>query len=159
MPGTVGYGTVSRGGPLKSAMYSVAKSLYTDPTTYVVSGLPSSTSYPEIVSIGDVRVEELPATLTAGSREREELITVTVEITVAGGGLDDRQDALDQRAWALLGLLERYARITDTTFGGIVRECFMTEVDQTGVPVSIGTAQGREAVLRATFTAKGRVSG
>ena len=57
---------------------------------------------------------------------------------------------------ALIAELEQYARVTDTTIGGTVRECFLTNLQIAGTPPEL-VAGGRLVEAQATFTAHARI--
>jgi hypothetical protein len=146
----------------KNGLFLAASAVFDSNATYVCMGLPSNVSN-EIVSIGAVRTVQDPATLST-NRAREEVLTCEVTITVFQGGMDDSQLTVDERAFELLSMLEKNVHyvvdgIDGTTLGGIVRECFLTAIDQDSYRVggSDQTAAGRECLLIATFQGKGRV--
>lgn len=60
------------------------------------------------------------------------------------------------RAVSLIAELEQYARVTDTTIGGTVRECFLTNLQIAGTPPEL-IAGGRLVEAQATFTAHARI--
>lgn len=157
-----GYGMalVSALGPFKTGLVAAAKAVYDPAKTYVSSGEPSQDTIYELVVVGTVEIGQVPATLGT-NRGREETLTADVLISVFSGGDDDEQPVLDQRAGALLALLEQQVHYTDTTLGGVVRECFLTQARLDSGPGALGPetsrTYGRMASITATFTAKARI--
>lgn len=129
---------------------------------YVAMGEPQTLDPSQIVSIGLITVHQSPAALST-NRDREEVLTCEVTFSVYQGGMDDAEQAVTKQAFDLAGLLEQQVHYiqngTDgTLLGGVVRECFMTDMreDTTAVAVANQTT-GRESVVIATFTGKARV--
>lgn len=155
-----GMGLVSAMGAYKAGLVSAAQSVYDSSTTYVSSGEPSQDTIYELVEIGSVEIGQTPATL-GSNRGREETLEADVTISVFSGGEDDEQPILDQRAATLLTLLEQQVHYTDTSLGGVVRECFLTRARLDSGSGAIGPetnrTYGRLAVISATFTAKARI--
>lgn len=155
-----GYGMslVSTIGAFKAGLYAAAKSVYDPTKTAVVSGNPSQDVLAELVSLGVVEIGQQPATF-GSNRGREETLTCEVTISVFTGGGDDQQPTADARAGTLLTLLEQQVHYTDTSLGGVVRECFLTAARLDSGPGAMGdNSRGRLTVVIATFTAKARIS-
>lgn len=158
-----GYGMslVSAIGAVKAGLYAAAKAVYDPTVTYVSSGEPSSDVLYELVSIGAVEIAQTPATISQ-NRGREEVLTCDVTISVFSGGDDDEQPVIDARCGALLALLEQQVHYTDTSLGGVVRECFLTSARLDSGPAAMGPEQnrtyGRAAAISATFTARARIT-
>jgi hypothetical protein len=55
-------------------------------------------------------------------------------------------------------MVEQYARVTDTTIGGAVRWCFLTQHTSQGHTDPQVLEQGRVIEISATFTALARVT-
>jgi hypothetical protein len=156
------------GGTFKQALFETAQSVFAAATTTdfptpptVCMGVPSNTDNFQIVSIGEVSIAQEPAALGT-TRQREETLTCDVTISVFLGGMDDVEPTVNQRAWDLMALLEEqvhYVRENQdgTTLGGLVRECFLTQVAQDSQAAQVSTTTGREAVIVGTFTAKARI--
>lgn len=164
----IGESTTTAGGKYKAAIFHLAQSTFataTDDTfdvpPYVCIGTPSSLDAFQIVSIGAVTVTQEPATLGT-TRGREETLSCEVKIAVFMGGMDDVSETVEQRAFELMGMLEGAVhyeanQVDGTTLGGLVRWCFLTEIQQDTIPAEQGTTSGRESVIVGTFEAKVRV--
>lgn len=154
----LGMNLVSALGGFKAGMVSAALTVYDKTTTYVTSGEPSQDVLAELVSIGTVTIAQTPATI-GDNRGREETLTCEVMLSVFRGGDDDQQTTADTRVGDLLALLEQQVHYTDTTLGGVVRECFLTSATLDSGPGAMGdNRRGRLAVINATFTAKARIT-
>jgi hypothetical protein len=144
-------------GAYKAGLYAAAKAVYDRDTTYVCSGEPSQDVMAELVSIGATEIGQEAATLGT-NRGREETLTCEVVLSVFRGGGDEQQPTADARVGQLLTLLEKQVHYTDTTLGGVVRECFLTAARLDSGPGSLGdNTRGRLAAITATFTAKARI--
>lgn len=156
------------GGKFKQALFDTASAVLASAATvdfptppYVCMGVPSNLDNFQVVSIGEVRVSQAPAALGT-NRQREEVLTCAVTVSVFRGGMDDVEPLVNGRAWELMSLLEQqvhYVRENQdgTTLGGLVRECFLTDVTEDSAAASEGQTAGREAVIAGTFTAKARI--
>lgn len=156
------------GGQFKQGIFEAAQTVFADATSTdfptsptVCMGIPSNTDNFQIVSVGEVGISQTPAAL-ATTRPREETLTCDVTISVFLGGMDDVEVKVNARAWELMALLEEqvhYVRENQdgTTLGGLVRECFLTQVSQDSQAAQVSTTAGREAVIAGTFTAKARI--
>ena len=129
-----------------------------DPNVLVTFGTPGqeALTVEDWVSFEDVEVEQSPATMGT-NRSREENLTLTVVIETYRAG-EDAQIASSDAAYALLGLLERHVRQTDTTLGGAVRQCFLARHRSQGFTAPIDMQAGRSTVIEATFTAAVRIT-
>lgn len=144
---------------LKVALAQVIRELLPDKKRTTVSwGIPGPSFRDEIVALMETESDQVMATM-GGRRTREETIVQTVTFTVVKQGSDDSAlMAANVRAIEMLGLLEYHCRITDTTLGGVVRQCFMTS--HSGDEVLIPQRnQGRTYQVEAVFTAQARISG
>lgn len=157
MTGT-GMALVTVIGAYKAALHAAAKAVYDPDTTYVCSGEPSQDVLYELVQLGTCEIGQTPATIGT-NRGREETLTCEVTISVFRGGGDSEQPTCDARAGELLSLLEQQVHYTDTTLGGVVRECFLTAATLDSGPGDMpeGNVSGRLAAINATFTAKARI--
>lgn len=156
------------GGKFKTALLQVAQQVFAAATDEnflqpptVTMGIPSNLDNFQVVSIGEVGISQTPAALGT-IRQREETLTCEVTISVFLGGGDEAEQTVNDRAWELMAALEEQVHYTrenqdGTTLGGLVRECFLTDVSQDSAAASEGTTQGREAVIVGTFTAKARI--
>lgn len=124
----------------------------------VCSGTPTTYSPPDLVAFGRFAASQDPATL-GPARSREETLTCEVTISCLVAGREDDEAATQERALHLLGVLERHIRMVDTTLGGVVRHCFLTNIESEGATPPEYTAQGRAVDVVATFTAQNRVRG
>lgn len=146
--------------PLKAAMYTAAQTVYaSEPTVGVLYGLPSSENGPtDVVGIVAVRTTQEAATFGT-NRSREEEIEIDVYVGVYRGGRgSELEQAAQERAVDLLGMLEQHIREDDPTLGGVVRECFLTKVELDGRTPTEVEHLGVLAELEATFTAKVRIT-
>lgn len=144
----------------KEAFYNKTKQLMAaDPETkavYVCFGQPATINPDEIVSFGAIGVGQEKATMGT-NRSREETITLDVQLSVVKGGAEEAEIEASRRCYELLRLLEYYVRVTDTTVGGTVRECFLTSHDSPGATPEEVMHKGRMIDVLATFTAKARI--
>lgn len=152
---------VTAGWQFKNGIYQTARKVLDEKTTYVCMGDPSTLAVLEVVSVGDITAGQVPA--TAGTnRARDETLTCEVVVSVSQGGLDDAQLIVDERAWEIAAQLEQavhYAAgsVDGTLLGGVVRECFVTSVEQIDLKATIDNAEGRNCTLTVTFTGKARI--
>ena len=117
-------------------------------------------NYLDLVSFEDVTSEQDPATLGT-SRGREEILTLQVVIECFRPGEADQEQVASDAAYELLGRLERHVRVTDTTVGGTVRQCFLTSHRSSGEtdPAALAALHGRLIAVEAVFTARVRITG
>lgn len=151
---------VTQAHEFKTAFYEAVRDLMkNDPDTphvLVAFGAPESLEPEDLVGILDITSEQNPATI--GNRAREEMLTLTVQISCFRGGSGDQEKVAADRAYFLLGMIERYARLTDTTFNGTVRHCFLTSHESIGQTDPELLAQGRVIEITARFQAYARIS-
>ena len=144
----------------KEAFYNATKTLMaTDHTTehvYVVFGQPSTIEPNEIISFGSIGAGQEKATMGT-NRSREETLTLDVQISVVMGGAEEAEIAASRRCYELLRMLEHHVRVTDTTVGQTVRECFLTSHESPGATPEEVMHKGRMIDVLATFTAKARI--
>lgn len=139
----------------RNAFYVMAQTV--DANTLVVLGNPALYQRDDVIEIGEVTSEEDFAAYGT-NRSREESLDLSVIISVyRGGGIRAEADVF-ARAYALLELLATKCRITDTTLGGVVRQCFLTSHSYGSGESNQNLAQGRVAVIVAKFTAKARIT-
>lgn len=145
----------------KRALFEVTQELMrSTPGTkdvMVWPGAPGTFSPEDIIAFQRVSVSQAPATMSS-RRSREETITVEATISCFIGGDESGELPSQERAFELLGMIERYVRITDTTLGGVVRQCFLTSVETDGATPPEYQAQGRAVDVTAIFTAQNRVT-
>ena len=148
--------STSSAATLKAALYSVCQTLYANSEVFVSYGHPGTVNVNDIVSIGRVSGRQDYATMSP-SRSREEELTLEVMYSVFRGGDMSQEQVAVERAYALLAQLETYCRTTDTTLGGVVRWCMLTDHScESSADPDIVTV-GRIAELTATFTAHVRL--
>jgi hypothetical protein len=130
----------------------------TAPYTLVVRGLPAFAKAQDNVCVGAVTSQQEIATLSASQRTREETLTCQVDFYSFRPGVDT-EEIVEARAYEMLDALAQYVRQTDTTLGGVVRYCFLTDVAADAATDTDVLEKGRMHVLSATFTAQFRVQG
>lgn len=144
----------------KEAFYNAAKQLMAETqgteSVYVVFGHPATVDPDEIISFGFVGAGQEKATMGT-NRSREETLTLDVQISVVMGGAEEAEIGASRRCYELLRMLEYFVRVTDTTVGGTVRECFLTSHDSPGATPEEVIDKGRMIDVLATFTAKARI--
>jgi hypothetical protein len=145
----------------KKAFYTAVKTLMADgydtEHVYVVFGQPATYQPEDIISFGRLSVGQAAATMST-NRSREETITLEVTVSCFLGGDEDAEIATAERAYELLRRIEHHVRMTDTTLGGVVRECALTSHESEGATPEELTEQGRVTEVAATFTAKARIT-
>ena len=129
-----------------------------DKTVLVSYGHPGTERPDDIIMFTAVRVGQEVGPMSVTNRGRDETIELDVVISVARGGGPEQEEICGARATALLASLELYARTTDTTIGGTVRNCFLTKYETDGWTVSNELFQGRNISINATFTAVARIT-
>ena len=144
----------------KKAFYTAVKELFAGaPDTehvYVVFGQPANYEPDDIVAFGRLTAGQDAATLGT-NRSREETLTIDVTVSCFRGGAEDAEIFTADRAYELLRRIEHYARIEDTTLGGIVRTCVLSSHESEGATPEDLIDQGRVTEIVATFTAKARI--
>lgn len=124
----------------------------------VVPGTPATYGAEDIVMVGRVSTDQGIAQLGT-NRSREETLELEVIVSCYRGGGEDQEIAVQQRAFDILAVIEKDVRRTDTTLGGVVRQCFLTHAETEGATPPELVDQGRFADVVATFTAQNRVTG
>lgn len=150
----------------KAALFTACQTLYGSLTTssgdYTVGvfyGLPTSYS-DEMVTLGDVMSEQEVAAMGSG-RPRWETLTITGTVMVYLGGTD--QQAVTERAYYLLGLLETYLQdagnipSTQITLGGSVLQSRVTDHELVETANDDDAEAGRTADITFTVTALVRI--
>lgn len=144
----------------KKAFYEAVKALMADgydtEHVYVVFGQPATYVPDDIVSFGRLSSGQSAATLST-NRSREETLTAEVTVSCFLGGDEEAEIATAERAYELLRRIEHHVRMTDTTLGGIVRQCFLTSHESEGATPEDLIEQGRVTEVVATFTAHARI--
>lgn len=139
----------------KAALFTVCQGLYAAPVQ-VAYGHPGMTQEDDIVSIGATTSVQEVATYST-NRSREEMVTCDVTISCFRGGGPEMEQVCEERAYALLGQLEDYLRLTDITLGGVVRWCMVSSIDCDGATDPDVLSLGRCIDLTATITAHVRI--
>lgn len=145
----------------KKAFYLAVKDLmagtFDTEHVYVVFGQPATYQPEDIVSFGRLSIGQQAATLST-NRSREETITLEVTVSCFLGGDEEAEIATAERAYDLLRRIEHHVRMTDTTLGGVVRQCFLTNHESEGATPEDLIAEGRVTEVVATFTAQARIT-
>ena len=146
----------SLGPAFKDAFFTAATNLYSAAATQVAFGHPGQRQADEIVAFMEFNSEAEPVTLGT-RRQFNEVVNLTVLISVwQGGGDAATEKSTSDRALAILGDLENYARVTNTTFDGLLLYCYRTSYQVTTTPDEF-LASGRLTEISAVFTAVGRI--
>jgi hypothetical protein len=151
--------TSSVAAAFKDAFVVIAQSIWNQASSDVLVsfGHPGSSLPNSIVGFMDVRTEQDPATFGT-NRTREEVLELDVLVSVYRGGGREAEKTASDAAYTYLGLLETYARTTDTTIGGTVRECALIRTVSDGRTDPNEIAKGRTIEITATFQARARIS-
>lgn len=124
----------------------------------VTFGAPFDLNPEDLVGIMGIESDQEVATM--GNRGREETLRLVVEISCFRGGTGDGLErSVSDRAYYLLGLIERWCRVTDTTVGGTVRQCFLIGHQSSGRTGPEYLDKGRVIEITATFQAHARITG
>lgn len=120
-------------------------------------GHPGVTQLNDIVAFMDVSATQEPATLgTRRSRDEDLLLTVMYSIFRAGGA--EMEKVAFDRAIELQAQFETQVRVTDTTLGGVVLWCFLTDIKVASSTDEQTLANGRLVEIEATYTARARIT-
>lgn len=142
----------------KNAFYLVAKALFDADADVLVSfGHPGLQVSDDMILFLDVTSSQDTATIST-NRTREETLTLQVFVSSYAAGELDNDLVPTARVYELLGALEDYVRSTDTSLGGTVRHCFLTEHTSQGSTDPQVLGGGRMVDCVATFTAQVRIS-
>lgn len=143
---------------LRTALIAACRTLFAGTEWEVFSGVPGGGYVPpRSLEVQGVETDQSAAAF-GSSRQREETLTIDVLIGISEGGSDEIDDVITAEVYEALGKLEHHLRVTDTTLGGVVRECMLTRTTQVGATED-QIAQGRFIEITATFTAKNRIRG
>lgn len=160
---TGGTSTFTAAHDFKLAFFTKAQELYAagegTAQVQVVFGRPASFLQSDVVAFGRVGAPQDVATLGT-NRSRDEVLELEVHVSsfVRVGEADDPEIAASARAYTLLGVLEHFARVTDTTIDGTVRSCFLAKHDSEGMtPIKV-IPQGRNVTVTAVFRAENRIT-
>ena len=141
----------------KNAFVTAARSLWAGTGVQVAFGHPGQSQADDIVAFGRVSSDQEFATY-GSNRGREETLTLTVVFSMFRGGGPDMEQVASDRGYELLGQLEEFARVTDTTIGGTVRHCFLESHESDGSTDPQILSAGRLIEITAQFGAKARVT-
>ena len=144
----------------KAALMDAMVTLVTGQEVLVSFGHPGDEvgNWDDQVSFADIEVTQEFGPMGT-NRSRDETLRQTVWVSSFREGGTDQERVAAARAYELLGLLERYVRFTDTTLGGVVRQCFLTSHTSQGFTDPGMTLAGREVDIEAVFTAEVRITG
>jgi len=140
----------------KAALVTAIKTLV-EPEVLVTYGHPGIELADDMIGVTRVAVKQDFATLGT-NRTREETLTADVVISCYRGGGPEMEQVVGDRVYDLLGRIEFYVRRTDTTLGGVVRQCFLTSHESEGSTDPDLLAEGRVIECTATFTAQARIT-
>ena len=126
------------------------------PYTLVVRGLPAFANADDVVAVGAVTANQEAVTFGT-QRSREESLTCQVDFYSFRGGGAAMEEVVEARAYEMLDELAQYVRVTDTTLGGVVRQCFLTDIAADAATDPDVLAKGRMHVITATLSAEARV--
>lgn len=152
--------SVTAAAGLKAALTDAMTDLVAAQEVLVTFGHPGASmgNWRDLVSFADVVSEQMPGPMGT-NRSRNETLRQTVWVSVFRPGEADQERVASDRAYELLGLLERYVRVTDTTLGGVALWCFLTSHTSTGQTDPAELASGRLIEIEAVFTAQVRITG
>ena len=139
----------------KDAAYTIGVALWPS-GVQVTFGHPGVTQLDDIVAFMDVSASQEPATFGT-NRSREETLELKVMFSCFRAGGPDMEKVAFDRAIELQAQLETAFRVTDTTTGGSVRECFLTDIRVSSATDEQTLSKGRLVEIEATYTAKARV--
>jgi len=149
---------VTLGAPLfKAGLKAAADTVWSAEGVLTGYGMPGFDAYDDIIAFGAVTSDAEPATLGT-RRTREETLTCEVTFYIFRGGGQEQEVVVETRFYTLLNLLAESVRVTDTTLGGVVRECFLTSYASDQATDQSVLSKGRLQVGVATFTAKYRIT-
>lgn len=123
----------------------------------VTYGLPGNYAPADIVSFMGVQSNQVDATLGA-KRSRHETLSLEIVISCVRGGGAEMELVCSQRAYAILRAIETYARVTDTTIGGSVLWCFISQHQSDGHTDPEIAEQNRCIEITARFDAQARIT-
>lgn len=153
--------TATLGDAFKFNLFSAVKDLMANGTdtqnVLVVYGYPDMYVPEDVIEFSTITSNQTPGAIST-NRARDEVLTLEVFITCQRGGGQEMELVCAQRAFQLLRMIETQVRVTDTTVGGTVRWCFLTQYQSAGHTDPAVIEQGRAIEISATFTAQARVT-
>lgn len=143
----------------KTALLAAAHTLWdvAEPDVQIARGHPGKTQRDDVVAFGKVTSRQDPGPI-GPRRSRDEVLTIVVVFSIFRRGGPDQEQVAEDRAYKLLGDLENYVRKTDTTLGGTVRHCFLTDIESDGATDPQILAKGRLIEVSAVFEAPVRIT-
>lgn len=141
----------------KDAFVDVATTLWSGTGIQVSFGHPGQSQADDIVAFGALTSDQEFATY-GSNRGREETLLLDVVVSCYRAGGPTQEKVASDRAYELLGVLEQYVRVTDTTLGGVVRHCFLLGHNSEGSTDPEILSAGRLIEITAQFVAKARVT-
>lgn len=141
------------------SFYQVVVDMFKDdPQVLVSDGHPGTATNDDLIVFIDVKSTQVEANLSITNRSREETLEQHIYVSSFRAGELDNDRVPKKRVYELLGQIENYVRTTDTTLGGAVRQCFLTEHQSKGATEPAIVANGRQVDCYAIFTALARIS-
>jgi hypothetical protein len=145
----------------RKAFFEISRDLFEDDPDYkevsVFFGYPDTLEPWDVVAVEGISSEQSAANI-GPRRAREELLTLTIQISVFRAGGGDQEIVTADRAYDLLGRIERYIRLEDPTVKGTVRQCFLLDHDSDGTTDESTLQNGRVTDITARFAANARIT-
>lgn len=123
----------------------------------VIFGAPISVHDNDFIAFLDLDTDQDPASF-GSNRSRDEVLELDLLFSCFRPGGQDAELEAHNRIYELVGLVERWARMTNTTISSSVRECFLVRTRSNGFTPKEMARKGRNLQLVATFQAKARIS-
>lgn len=152
-----GYAATTRAIAYKTAMRDTARAILPD-DTQIVWGHPGNVYGNRILAVMDMTTDQQPGPMGPRRNRDETLILAVVALVTVAGSDDTAQEEAETGAVGLIATLEQYVRVTDTTLGGAVSECWLTSLDVQGYTPDEQRSAGWASQVIATFTAKARIT-
>lgn len=144
----------------KGAVFDAAAALWvsTFPTMLVSYGQPGPSVPDDVFMVLGVE-SSLDVAAIGPQRQREEVLTLETQFWIFRPGFEGAEREATDFLYARLGELERQVRVTDTTLGGLVRDCKLVRhrSDTTEAERAALGGTGRLAVAVAEFEARVRI--
>ena len=144
----------------KGAVYDAAVTLWatTHPSMLVSYGPPGANVPDDVFMVLRIESNLEPAAIRP-QRQREEILTLETQFWIFRPGVEGAERDANDFLYARLGELEQYLRFTDTTMGGLVRECKLARHRSDTIEAERAAVEGggRLAVAIAEFEAKVRI--
>lgn len=156
---SAGYSPATVAEAFGEAFIAAAQTAINDPTVWINFGLPGEPYPDESVSVGKISSQQSFGPM--GNRSRDEILQLECSIEILKVGGHPVEQLVRARAYQLLGLIERYCRVTDTNLGGsagAVRECWLISHTLETAAMT-DESESRLASVLAVFQAKARITG